>query len=202
MLGGGPTERCSTASSWSDEKIAVAAGAYYLGTALDDTRFCVYAMPAPDVSLETLDAAIDRVVAQMASEKAIDEDDLARAKTRLIADAVYAQDSQSSLARWYGAALATGDTVEAVAELARAHRRGDRRGRARGRRQMARQAPRRDRLPAAAGRRRQGGVSAANDHHTGRRAPSRLAAPGAASGQIMTIVVEKAPPRAPPQCSR
>ena len=41
--------------------------------------------------------------------------DLARAKTRLIADAVYAQDSQATLARWYGAALTTGMTTEDVA---------------------------------------------------------------------------------------
>ena len=37
-----------------------------------------------------------------------------RSKDRLVADAVYAQDSQSTLARWYGAALTTGLTVEAV----------------------------------------------------------------------------------------
>ena len=37
-----------------------------------------------------------------------------RAKTRLLADAIYAQDSQASLARWYGAALATGMTVADV----------------------------------------------------------------------------------------
>ena len=146
---------CSTASSWSDEKIAVSTGAYYLGTALDDTRFYVWSVPAPDVSLETLDAAVGRIVAQMASEKA-SEEDLARAKTRLIADAVYAQDSQSMLARWYGAALTTGETVEDVQNWPVAHRRGDGRGRARGGRQMARPAPRGDRLPAAAGRRRQG----------------------------------------------
>ena len=42
-------------------------------------------------------------------------DDLARAKTRLVADAVYAQDSQATLARWYGAALTTGLTTEDVA---------------------------------------------------------------------------------------
>jgi zinc protease len=49
----------------------------------------------------------------MASEL-VSAEDLARAKTRLIADAVYAQDNQSMLARWYGAALTTGESVEAV----------------------------------------------------------------------------------------
>ena len=32
----------------------------------------------------------------------------------MIADAVYAEDNQATLARWYGAALATGQTIEDV----------------------------------------------------------------------------------------
>ena len=38
----------------------------------------------------------------------------ASAKNKLIASAAYAQDNQSTLARWFGAALATGLTVEQV----------------------------------------------------------------------------------------
>ena len=41
-------------------------------------------------------------------------EELERAKSRLIADAIYAHDSQATMARWYGAALATGSTVEMV----------------------------------------------------------------------------------------
>ncbi len=41
---------------------------------------------------------------------------LERAKTRLVADAIYAQDSQAMLARWYGASLATGQTIRDVQE--------------------------------------------------------------------------------------
>jgi zinc protease len=70
-------------------------------------------MPAPEVSLEDLDAAVCAVIADLAAN-GVDEADLVRAKTRLIADAVYAQDSQATLARWYGAALTTGTTVEDV----------------------------------------------------------------------------------------
>ncbi len=50
---------------------------------------------------------------------------------RLIADAVYAQDNQAALARWYGGALTTGLTVEQVADLAGPHARGHRRSRSR-----------------------------------------------------------------------
>jgi zinc protease len=112
LLGGGPTSRLYR-ELIVNQKIAVSAGSYYMGTALDDTRFYVWAVPAPDVALEALDEAVGKVVAGMASEL-VSAEDLARAKTRLIADAVYAQDNQSMLARWYGAALTTGESVEAV----------------------------------------------------------------------------------------
>jgi zinc protease len=112
LLGGGPTSVLYR-KLVVEERIAVSTGAYYLGSALDETRFFVWAVPAPDVALEKLDAAVGRIIDQMARET-VSEEDLARAKTRLIADAVYAQDSQTMLARWFGAALTTGESLEAV----------------------------------------------------------------------------------------
>ena len=44
----------------------------------------------------------------------IDAGALERAKTRLVADAIYARDSQSDLARWYGSSLAIGQTIREV----------------------------------------------------------------------------------------
>ena len=41
-------------------------------------------------------------------------EELERSKSRMIADAVYANDNQRMMAQWYGAALATGATVEQV----------------------------------------------------------------------------------------
>ena len=114
LLGGGQTSLLYR-ELVLDKKSAVMAGAYYMGTALDDTRFWVYAMPAPDIGLEALDVAVGEVIAKV-SREGVDEKDLARAKTRLIADAIYAQDSQASLARWYGAALTTGTTVKDIRE--------------------------------------------------------------------------------------
>jgi zinc protease len=98
-----------------DEKIAVNVGAHYSGTALDETRFYLYGTPAPDVSLETLDGAIERVVARLA-ETGVDPADLGRAKTRLVAAAIYAQDNQARLAQWYGASLATGMSLDDIAQ--------------------------------------------------------------------------------------
>ncbi|WP_395666611.1 M16 family metallopeptidase [Methylocella sp.] len=98
-----------------ERKIAVAAGAHYIGSSVDDTRFFVYAVPAEGVALETLERAIDAIIARVAAE-GVDEADFRRAKTRLVADAVYAQDNQATLARWYGASLATGLSIEDVAQ--------------------------------------------------------------------------------------
>lgn len=112
LIGGGQTSALYR-DLVLDRKIAVAAGAYYMGSSLDATRLWLYAVPAPDVSLETLDAAMDGALAQFVSAPPGDKD-FQRAKTRLVADAVYAQDSQVALARWYGAALATGETIDEV----------------------------------------------------------------------------------------
>ena len=112
LLGGGPTSLLYKRLV-VEQKIAVVSECYYMGTALDETRFWLYAMPAEEVTLEQLDDAVEKIVREIA-EKGVAEADLARAKTRLVADAIYAQDNQASLARWYGAALTTGMSVEDV----------------------------------------------------------------------------------------
>jgi zinc protease len=96
-----------------DQELALNAGANYYGTALDYAKFAVFGVPKPGVSLQQVEAAIDGVLADVIAQ-GITPDELERAKTRLIADAVYAEDNQASLARWYGSALATGQTVESV----------------------------------------------------------------------------------------
>ena len=114
LLGGGQTSLLYK-SLVVDRKTAVMAGSYYMGTSVDQTRFWVYAIPAPGVTLEDLDDQVCGVIADIIRD-GVKPEDLERAKTRLIADAVYAQDSQTSLARWYGAALASGATVQDVRE--------------------------------------------------------------------------------------
>jgi len=112
LLGGGQTSLLYRALVL-DDKIAVAAGAHYMGTALDETRFFVYAIPAPGVTMQALDGAVDNVLASLIA-RGVDAGALERAKTRLVADAIYAQDSQATLARWYGSALATGLAMEDI----------------------------------------------------------------------------------------
>ncbi len=96
-----------------DRKIAVSAGAYYDSGAFDDSRFTVYGGPREGISLPQLETEVDGVITALA-EKGVTAEELKRAKTRLIADAVYTHDSQASMARWYGSSLATGSTVADV----------------------------------------------------------------------------------------
>ncbi len=112
VLGGGENSRLYR-TLVVDQGIAINAGAFYSGTALDYGKLGVYGLPKPGKTLHEVEAAIDAVLDDV-SEHGVTADELDRAKVRLIADAVYAQDNQATLARWYGAALATGETVEMV----------------------------------------------------------------------------------------
>ncbi|HMK70459.1 MAG TPA: pitrilysin family protein, partial [Xanthobacteraceae bacterium] len=96
-----------------EQGIALSAGAYYSATALDYGKFGVFAAPKPGKTLRDVEAAIDAILADV-SEHGVTADELDLAKNRLIADAIYAQDNQAMLARRYGAALATGETVDMV----------------------------------------------------------------------------------------
>jgi zinc protease len=112
ILGGGSSSRLYRALV-VEQHMALNAGAFYSGTALDYGKFGVYAAPKQGKTLHDVEAAIDAVLADV-SERGVTADELDLTKNRLIADAVYAQDNQATLARWYGAALATGETVDRV----------------------------------------------------------------------------------------
>jgi len=96
-----------------ERELAIGAGGYYNGTSLDASQFTVYGSPKPGVTLPKLEDAVDAVIDDIVAN-GVSPDEVERAKNRLIADTVYAQDSQATMARWYGAALTTGSTVEAV----------------------------------------------------------------------------------------
>jgi zinc protease len=113
VLGSGETSRLYRVLV-VEKRVATNAGGSYSGTALDDTRFGVYASPLPGVTFATVEAAMDAVIADVA-DHGVTAAEFERAKTRLIADVVYAQDNQSTMARWYGASLTSGETVERVA---------------------------------------------------------------------------------------
>jgi zinc protease len=111
ILGGGASSKLFRALV-QDQEIASSAGAWYMGDAVDLTRFAVYAVPREGVDLRQLEKASEAVIAELG--KQVDPRELARAKTQLIADMIYARDSQATMARAYGATLAIGGTTEDV----------------------------------------------------------------------------------------
>ena len=98
-----------------DKKIAAGAGAWYGGMAFDTTRLGISATPLPGVSLEDQEKAVDGVIADLVTE-GITAEELARAKTKLVAEVVYSWDDPFTLARMYGAALTTGLGIETIRE--------------------------------------------------------------------------------------
>jgi zinc protease len=96
-----------------DRPLAVSASAGYQGTALDDTQFTISVSPKPGVEFTAVEQAVDAVIAEV-SQNAVRAEDLERVKTQLIAEAIYAQDNQATLARWYGAAITTGLSIDDV----------------------------------------------------------------------------------------
>lgn len=114
ILGGGPRSRLYQ-ELVVKEKIATDAGAGYQGAMLDDTSFAVYAQPAEGRELAEVEAAMDAEVARLAAG-GVSEEELAGAKDRFVRSTVFARDRQDAMANMYGATLATGGTVEDVAE--------------------------------------------------------------------------------------
>ena len=96
-----------------DRPLAVSAGAGYQGTSLDPSQFSISVSPKPGVEFSQVEQAIDGVIADVIQNPARAED-LERVKTQLIAEAIYAQDNQATLARWYGGALTTGLSIDDI----------------------------------------------------------------------------------------
>jgi zinc protease len=96
-----------------DKQLAVSAGASYQGTSLDPTQYQISVSPKPGVEFPIVEQAIDAVIADLGQNPPRAED-LERVKTQLIAEAVYAQDNQATMARWYGGALTSGLSIEDI----------------------------------------------------------------------------------------
>jgi zinc protease len=95
--------------------IAQNASAWYRGTSLDPASFSVGGTPRESVTLKELEEAIDGEIARIMDEGVTDRE-LERAKDRLVRNMIYARDSQSTMARIFGATLTTGGTVADVLE--------------------------------------------------------------------------------------
>jgi zinc protease len=94
-----------------DRKLAVSAGADYEAIRLNDTSLTIYASPAPGVSIDQLEAALDDETARLL-EKGITLEELNGAKNRRRASFTYYLDSLQGPAMLFGRAVSSGFDID------------------------------------------------------------------------------------------
>lgn len=112
IVGGGATARLYSRLV-VEQGVAGSAGAGYGPTNYDYSTFEFYVAPRPGQEVEPAEAALRKEIAQLL-ETGVTEEEVAAAKQRLVAGAVFARDSLSTAPRVIGAALTTGGTLEQV----------------------------------------------------------------------------------------
>ena len=112
ILGGGTTSRLYRALV-VEQALAASAGSSYDSDSLDLTTFGFHASPRVGVEVADLEAALRAEVARLLAD-GVTEEEVARAKRRMVASAVFARDSLSTGARVIGSGLTTGQSVDDV----------------------------------------------------------------------------------------
>jgi zinc protease len=109
VLGGGATSRLYK-TLVVDKKLAVEAGANYDGRKRGPGEIGVYAVPREGVSFDTLEAAMDEVIASMSAAPP-EAAEFESSKTRLVAERIYQNDNQFLLAQDYGTGISIGLSI-------------------------------------------------------------------------------------------
>lgn len=112
VLGGGQTSYMTEKLQF-DAQLATFSGAFYRGTSVDDTTFDVVVVPAPGLSLQEAEDAMDKVLAQFLVD-GVDPEQLERIKKQLRASEIYQRDNVDGIARRYGAAMAVGLGIDDI----------------------------------------------------------------------------------------
>jgi zinc protease len=93
--------------------LAASIWASYSSTTVEAGELTIQATPRPGVTLASLEAGIDEVLAKLLKD-GVTADELNQAKFSLISEAVYAHDSGEALANQFGAVLAVGEGLDNI----------------------------------------------------------------------------------------
>ena len=96
-----------------DGGVASSAGAWYDEDAIDLSRFGLAASPRSGGDLAAVEAGIDKVLAELL-QNGVTAAELQRARTGLLANAVFARDSLYLATRTFGTGLAAGLTIDEI----------------------------------------------------------------------------------------
>ncbi len=115
ILGTGPTSRLYRTMVLNN---GIATGAYasYSGGWIGEGRFVVSGVPKEGVTLDEIVAKLNAAIEEVKAD-GVTEEELARARKRVLATAIFSQDSQSNMARLFGGALSIGQTMEDIKTL-------------------------------------------------------------------------------------
>ena len=112
ILGGSSTARIYRKLIAEDE-IATSAGAWFQGASRGPTRFSLYGTPRGSHSVEDVEQAIAAVMEDVI-ENGVTQEELDRQRNALLKSVIFERDSQTTLARLYGAVLSLDGTLEDV----------------------------------------------------------------------------------------
>jgi zinc protease len=112
IMSGGPSSRLYK-SLVIDQKIAVSAGLDYQANSLDQSLISLYASPAPDISLQTIETQIDAEIKNVITN-GVTEDELTRAISRMQNAAIFALDSVAGPAMTIGRMVVTGTDLNDI----------------------------------------------------------------------------------------
>lgn len=96
-----------------EEKVASSAGGSFMGSGLDSGKISLYAVAADGNDLAKIEASLDAVIGELAAN-GVTAAELDRAKNAYVAEYIYENDNQSSLARRYGWGLALGRSIKDI----------------------------------------------------------------------------------------
>ncbi len=114
VMGSGPTSRIYRQMVLGGD--ATSAWATYSGSWIGEGRYVVGGIPKDGITLDDIHADLLAIIDEVKAN-GITAEELARAKRRVLAGAIFSQDNQSNMARLFGGALAIGQTMEQVQTL-------------------------------------------------------------------------------------
>ncbi|MFN3212360.1 MAG: M16 family metallopeptidase [Henriciella sp.] len=112
VLGGGNTSLLYVALV-EEQKVAVNAGTFAWTGLHDNGPAVIYATPSPGVTMEELEAAVTAEIAKQL-DAGFSEEDVVRVRNSKAAEAIYARDSQESMANLFGSWLAIGGEIDTL----------------------------------------------------------------------------------------
>jgi zinc protease len=112
LFGNGETSRLWR-SLVVDGRVALSAGSGYTASSLGLSSFGIDVHPAPQETIASVEGAVADQIKRLL-DNGVSDEEVARAKQRLLTGAIYAQDSLGSGPRLYSASATTGGTPDDV----------------------------------------------------------------------------------------